>query len=139
MPARRLRRVIVPLPSVGGQEGRVGLHVAKLEGFGEGRVAQGGADHAVFGKQAQIARRQLPQPLAPATGKVKRRPAVGDHQRHHLVQRAALGGQLRAAGFGRGEQLVGGVEIGANHTHRPSPRPLTSPCPGAADSGTVFR
>jgi hypothetical protein len=100
------------LAQVGGQEGRVGLHVAKLEGFGEGRVAQGGADHAVFGKQAQIARRQLPQPLAPATGKVKRRPAVGDHQRHHLVQRAALGGQVRAAGFGRGEQLVGGVEIG---------------------------
>ncbi|MDT4853865.1 hypothetical protein FQZ97_881460 [compost metagenome] len=26
-----------------------------------------------------------------------------------------------------------------NHTHRPSPRPFTSPWRGAADSGTVFR
>jgi len=107
------------LARIGRHHRRVGGKVAIDQRLAERGIAQRRADQPGLGQQAQVGVGAAGE-LAPPAGEIPRRPAVGDHQRHHLAQGLALGDAFGALALGRRQQRIDAREVGAE----PHPQPV---------------
>jgi hypothetical protein len=103
----------------GRQPRRIGDEVTVGERLGERGVTQPGVDQPGLGEQAQVGVGATGE-LVAAAGQIPRGPAVGDHQRHHLAQRLALGDAPGALAHRCRQQRIDLREVGAE----PHPQPV---------------